>query len=226
IIPSWACKRFKRFHSDINNMYWSAVASSIAAFGVTRGHTVEESMPIAFGFPPEDVGYREISLGEWRKNFLDFQNWTRLNALMALSSYFENYLQSIGNLALESNPGILFNAHQVLDGATILKMKKHYIFINETIPLVKGNWPARVSAFKDLFGSCPTSLDNNIGELERIRQIRNGLGHAFGRTVSTKSLFNVADYSGGYACLDSKMLFISDELILVHAAISQARVAQ
>lgn len=170
------------------------VASSKAAFSVTKGHQVEELMPEAFGLATEAVGYRGISLGEWRGNFLDFQNWTRLNVLMALSSYFENYLQSIGNLALESNPGTLFKAHQTLDGGIVLKMEKHYIFVNETIPLVKGDWSKRKSVFMNLFGDCPDSLKNNTGELERIRSIRNGIGHAFGRTLSTKDLLSITDY--------------------------------
>lgn len=121
ILPSWAYKRFRRYHSEINNMYWGNIASSKAAFSITKGHTAEESMPETFRVTPESVGSREIPLGEWRDNLLDFQNWTRLNALMALCSYFENYIQSIGNLALESNPGILFKSHRVLDGAIILK---------------------------------------------------------------------------------------------------------
>lgn len=151
-------------------------------------------MPTTFGFAASDAGSREITLGEWRDDFLDFQNWSRLNVLMALSSYFENYLQSISNLALESNPGILFKTSKVLDGAIILKMEQQHSFANETIDLVKGSWPARMSAFKNLFGDCPDSLSNNIGELEKIRSIRNGIGHAFGRTLSNKDLLNITTY--------------------------------
>lgn len=170
------------------------VASSKVVFSTTKGHKVEESMPTAFGFAASDVGSREITLGEWRDNFLDFQNWSRLNVLMALSSYFENYIQSISNLALESNPGILFKTPKVLDGTIMLKMEQQHSFANETFDLVKGSWTSRESAFRNLFGNCPASLSNNIGELEKVRSIRNGIGHAFGRTLNTKELLSINSY--------------------------------
>ncbi len=194
IARSWAFKRFRRFHSEINDMYWAMVASSKVAFSNTRGYAKKDSMLAAFNFEAKDVGYREITLEEWGKRLRDFQNWSRLNVLMALSSYFENYLQAIGNLSLESNPGLLFKTSRVLDGVRLLKREKRYVFIEKTIDLVKGSWPARISAFQRLFNGCPSKLEESLGELEKIRLIRNSIGHAFGRTLSTKDLLEVVYY--------------------------------
>ena len=58
------------------------------------------------------------------------------------------------------------------------------IFLAEVIVnITKGDWNSRINSFKKYFGTIPRTLHNQIGKLEKIRIMRNNLGHAFGRDI-------------------------------------------
>lgn len=69
-----------------------------------------------------------------------------------------------------------------------------YLFCGETTSLVKGDWNSRINSFVKLFGNCPDSLRNNVGELESIRSLRNSIGHSFGRILSTEDQLTITNY--------------------------------
>jgi hypothetical protein len=186
--------RFKTFHTELNDMYWASRASVKAAYSATANCAKTASMSEAFHLNPQEYGYRELTLEKWSSTFTDFQNWTRLNALMSLSAYFEYYLQAITTLALESNPGSLLDDSVKVDGCIILKKRHEYSFLQETIPFVKGEWDSRKSAFVKTFGGCPQILEDNIGELDKMRNLRNNLGHTFGREVDVSELLDRAEF--------------------------------
>lgn len=186
--------RFRKYHSDINNLYWSFKSSIPPTFKATRGHKFEDKMHEVFNIDPIDYGRRIIPLKEWRDNFTDFQNWTRVGVLMSLVSNFETYIHSISSLAIESKPGILLQSPNAIDGVILLKRRKEYSFVDETIDIVKGEWSSRISFLNNLFGSHPPIFSQNISELEKIRNLRNNFGHSFGRNVSINKLILNVDY--------------------------------
>jgi len=97
-------------------------------------------------------------------------------------------------LALDSDPGLLLGISQRLDGVEILKYGNAQI--NHELKITsctKGDWQSRASAFKDIFGTVPIAITDNIGELEQIRHLRNKVGHAFGRDIEEARKYGVKD---------------------------------
>jgi hypothetical protein len=129
----------------------------------------------------------EITIKNWSNTFEDFDNWFRLNKLLAMSSYFETYIAAITSLSLESDPGLLIGCPHCIDG---IKLKKTGISpisqddMKEHLKrCTKGDWMSRTSYMKKLFGEIPQSLSEKLSELEKIRNLRNKIGHAFGRDI-------------------------------------------
>ena len=53
-----------------------------------------------------------------------------------------------------------------------------YKYIEE---IVVGQWNKRVIRYKEIFGNIPKILDSNLGDLEKLRILRNNIAHYFGR---------------------------------------------
>jgi len=121
---------------------------------------------------------------QWRRNFSDFENWVRLSSLLSVLSYFESFVTTISTLALRSDPLLRFGQSRVVDGATWLKRTVRDDTTGLVVPLVKGEWPQRLSAFRDLFEIVPPILEANIQDLEQMRSLRNGVAHSFGRNAT------------------------------------------
>jgi len=180
-IRSWAFSVFKQYHTHLNRMIWSQIP--------TVGF-IEKQIAIASGdahtiliFEPEDERSVKKDKLVWKQDFKEFNNWNRLNTIMSLSSYLEIYLSSIISTAIESNPGILHNASKKIDGAIILKNSKKYTYSSYANKCIIGEWTKRISEFKNIFGNVPAELEHNVGELEKLRILRNNIGHAFGRDI-------------------------------------------
>ena len=180
---SWALRRFKYHHGELNRSYWSDV--------VARQHTaralagVPDDVQTAAHLnllgpdaqrPPRTVGELKVALAETG-------NWARLNATMALASYFEVYVSTIVTLAIESDPGALIGLRGQVDGTILLKSMPKYSQAQAAIPSVKGTWQERVQYLQRLFGPVPAGLAGLVTELEKLRKFRNGVGHAFGRDL-------------------------------------------
>jgi hypothetical protein len=111
-------------------------------------------------------------------------NWINLNAIIVSISNLETYMASVIALALESDPGLLFSTHQVIDGVSLLKSSSAKLNFEQQIMLcTKGDWQSRASAYTSIFGKIPDIITNRISDLEKIRNIRNRAGHAFGRDI-------------------------------------------
>ncbi|PIB61903.1 hypothetical protein AOA60_09315 [Pseudomonas sp. 2822-17] len=122
---------------------------------------------------------------DWSSGFNEFENWTNLNALVSLVSYLETYISAIVSLAIESDVGVLYGASKSIDGIYVLK---HGNILKSNIGVhvkncVKGDWSSRIAAYKSMFGTVPTVLESNISDLEAMRNLRNNIGHAFGRDI-------------------------------------------
>lgn len=129
----------------------------------------------------------EIDIKTWAETYNSFENWVRLNNLMAMSSYFETYIAAIISLSLESDPGLLIGCPHCVDG---IKLKKQGINpiskedLQEHLKqCTRGDWMARISHFQKLFNEVPKSFSEGLSTLEKIRNLRNKVGHAFGRDI-------------------------------------------
>lgn len=126
---------------------------------------------------------KELTVRNWSDDFNMSDNWARLNFLMSICSYFETFLASVITESIESDPGLIFGCHHDIDGILLLK-KNHKISKEETesrvINCTKGDWNSRLANFRTLYGHIPTSIQQNVSQLEKIRKLRNEVGHAFG----------------------------------------------
>jgi hypothetical protein len=137
----------------------------------------------ALAFTGVDQRRVEPSVDLWSDAYDRFNNWTRVSALVALSSYLEVYMKTIISLALESDPGAPRGASQKIDGAVLLKYSPHHSHFEEATQVVIGDWSKRLKLYKELFGSVPSTLYSLQGDLEKLRRLRNDAGHKFGRDM-------------------------------------------
>ena len=124
-------------------------------------------------------------LKHWSNTYNDFQNWTRLNVVLASAANLETYIAGVVDTALQSNPGTLFGAQKEIDGSKLLKNGLKGVDCRPHImACTKGDWPSRISALERIFGSLPSAAKCEVSGLEKIRRVRNNVGHAFGRDIS------------------------------------------
>ena len=178
---SFAYARFREHHTEINELYWSLAPAAGYTDYLAR-HASAGTTPDAL-FHATGPNARRISpsIDQWRLHFSKFQNWTRLSTLVSAMSYFESYISTVSTLALRSDPLLRFGQSMVVDGTSWLKANVPDDVSARIVQLVKGTWPARLSAYRGLFGHAPPQLTNRLSELERMRQLRNGVAHSFGR---------------------------------------------
>jgi hypothetical protein len=172
-------------------MYWANIPAKNTIEKKVKDFQLNgESDPLKFFLIPDDDNRKmTTSFKEWNQDFREFQNFTRLNMAFSTSSCFEVYLRSIVSLSLESRPGIILGDKECTDGARLLKTNSKYrsnnrdiyLFTNQVDSVVRGEWNNRVSGDKNLFTTLPKELEQNIGQLEELRRLRNDIAHYFGR---------------------------------------------
>ena len=125
------------------------------------------------------------SLNAFSNHLKEFDNWTRLNTLVAVLSYFETYLSSVVSLSIESDLGLLYSIPKKIDGIMILKHNgdNQYSFFDKSELITKGTWDKRISYYREIFGTAPAILTSSVTELEKMRKLRNNVAHAFGRSI-------------------------------------------
>lgn len=170
--------RFRQHHTELNNSYWAY--DPAAKFALSNAKKSTASPAQAFAYSGETFHVAN-TLDSWRAHFREFDNWTRLSALVSLLSYLEVYVRSATSLALESDPGLLLGKSRAIDGVHLLKRRPAYSYIVETNSCVKGDWPTRLSSYRKLFGSEPQIAADEIATLDQMRLLRNRVGHQFGR---------------------------------------------
>lgn len=188
---SWQYKVFLQYNSELRRFYFSNYNARQFVFSQLKKEGATKESKISQFFRMRDNALTEK---QWAQNYNDFENWTLLNAAMALSSYFETYLLSAIMLSIESDPGLLLGASKSVDGAKLMKYgqfkKKDFDKVAEGC--TKGEWPLRISNLEKLFGTMPLSITTNISELEKLRKLRNNVAHAFGRDIDKSRLYNVS----------------------------------
>ena len=172
---------FKAHHTQINDLYWAFVPPSNLANKKVRNvsalETVDSVFPVGV-----DLRHMTTNIQIWKNDFVDFQNWNRLNTVIAISGYFEIYLKSVFWLALMSDPGVTLGASRSVDGIALVKNDKLLDFDDQVTKMTRGEWARRISAIKRNFGS-DFGLTSECSGLDKIRILRNKVAHTFGRTA-------------------------------------------
>lgn len=182
---SWPYRIFKQYDTELMRMRMSHESANKYTYKHLKADgAVWESK--AFNYI-ETAGNVDITIRNWSDVYNDFSNWTRLNQLVALSSYFETYIAAIVKLSIESDPGLIIECPHSVDGIKLIKEDKRLSIIEyETIlkGCTRDTWGSRLSALRKLYKNLPQSIIDNEGELETMRNIRNKMGHAFGRDIN------------------------------------------
>ncbi|MBV9822169.1 MAG: hypothetical protein JO144_07995 [Actinobacteria bacterium] len=172
--------QFARAFTTTNTYYWASASSLHAVQAFTRHMEPAEDYRRKLGLTQRRFD-RRIASGPsvYREMLLQAAPWQRQSALMLLSSAFERYITVACSLAHASDPLLQPGFPKILDGVLLLK---NSIPVPErsTEPLTKGEWPARVSRFREWFSMAPLALEQNLGELEKLRKRRNNIAHEFG----------------------------------------------
>jgi len=169
---------FRQQFSELNAQFWGGVPEELLA---TRFfNQFESSTDFSKALGVDAAKWKSIanSVEEFEKKFDLHRQWSTLLTLILLTSCFERYISWIAKAAVISDPLLSPGFPKRVDGAMLLKY-------GHTIPvdikgLTTGDWSSRVSRYKELFGFAPKQLIDSIGELERIRKMRNRIAHGFG----------------------------------------------
>lgn len=180
---TWPFAIFKRHHTELNDHYWSYAASVHHSRIASRSGKDEDGLNTVLATPQANARRVNFTVKQWRQLSKESENWIRLNALMALSGYLETYLHGVVLLALTSDPGLLLSSPHSVDGISLVKRGKLPDFSVQVAGITKGNWQGRIGNYKTLFEIVPNPLADNVLELEAMRKLRNGVGHAFGRMI-------------------------------------------
>ena len=188
---SMAYLLFMKHFTELNKIYWAHIpVRNTIKKQVKVAQATDKGVLDFFVVHDEDDKRLANSYSDWLKDYNDFDNYTRLNMLMLLSSSFETYLRTIVSLAVESKPGLLLKCPDAIDGIFLLRQNsnygdfndKNYQFNDIIDEVCSGSWQKRIDAYKKYFLRVPDYLLNNIPQLEELRQKRNMVGHYFGRS--------------------------------------------
>lgn len=192
---SWPFQMYKQYNAELSAYIWAEYAAHKFAYqqlgkeGANWNDTMQK-----YVIMPNHI-WNFADLKDWSDAFNGQQNFLYLNCVMALSSNFESFLESILSLAIESDPGAMLGASHTIDGAYLLKHKmlKKDAYLKKVQECSKGMWSKRKKCIKELIGTYPEELDQYESELEKIRVLRNKVGHAFGRDIKKARNFESLD---------------------------------
>lgn len=176
-----ALRIFNKHHSEINNYIWSFVPLQCYGEYLVRNDKSINDIHGIFHVSGPDARRVEKEKPLWTKNFKDFQNWTYIHALNTVLSYMEIYVKRITTTALLSDPGSTIGASRSVDGTVLLKENRTIDTNKIVLSFIKGTWPERSASLEKVFSKIPDSLKNNVGQLDKLRKIRNRAAHGFSR---------------------------------------------
>lgn len=173
-----AYQRFAADFTTLNSYYWGAVSSITAVSGVMNHLSDQDDFRSKLGLVQKRF---DRPLNHISTHYLDelktSEKWHRRTSLVALLSAFERYMASVTALAAASDPSLRKGFPKLVEGLSLLK---HGVTLGERdlVGVVKGTWAARIVAFERLFGENAV-LSDALGELEKMRNSRNRIAHAF-----------------------------------------------
>ena len=175
--------RFKGHHTEINKLYWSFVPTAGYVKYLERHAPAGTETATLFHASGPNVHRLQLTARDWLASFKEFENWTRLSALLSALSDLETYISTAVTLALRSDPLLRFGQSRAIDGAAWVKKSVTDDVSEYVTDCVKGQWSKRIASYRRLFGLVPGALTASEGDLERMRNIRNGVAHGFGRDL-------------------------------------------
>lgn len=193
---TWAFLVFKEHHTQLNEFWWAQKCAYGKSMSLAKSVGLDNKASKAFPDANFHVGRANNTLRQWNNHYYAFGNWAKLSFAMGLCAYFEVYLATMVRLALSSDPATKLGVPHAVDGVALLKSGQLPPMKSEIESVTKGTWPSRVSAYQKLFGQAPVALVNNASELDKLRILRNGVGHAFGRDIDayeSESCFKAKD---------------------------------
>lgn len=195
-LSSWTFQVFQKHNRELSRMYIAHIAAHsyvYTALGKSAKWDDGVNKHFSFSDPTHENSFE--NLRSWSDSFNSFDNWINLNSVMAMASNLETYMATVIKLGLESDVGVLYGANRKIDGASILKHGKSqpFDFEDKVISCTKGEWGSRVAAYERVFGKVPGKLKDNISTLEKIRNLRNRVGHSFGRDIEKSRNHDVID---------------------------------
>lgn len=189
---SWPYRVFNQYDAELNRIVMSFTSAKAYNYNRLKKDGAKwEDKACDYMYTHNN---RELTIRDWSNSYNLFFNWFVLNELLALSSYFETYVSSIVILSLESDPGLLIGCSHKVDGIMVLKQNKNLNlsdFKQRIADCTKGDWSARISNLQSLFTEIPQSMINGLSDLEKMRNIRNKVGHAFGRDIEESRKYSV-----------------------------------
>lgn len=186
-------RRYLRDQAELNRFYWtSRLSADTMLTHVKSNPSADASSLIALlGVRSQAVARSTDQSYSLKQRLSIMDRWLRLTTLLVALSAFERYFLGVASSAILSDPDPTAAWPKKLDG---LYIKKHKISIL-TAPLeglTKGEWPSRCAAYQKLFKKVPAELSGNIGELELMRKMRNGIAHEFAYDSTVPSIANTS----------------------------------
>lgn len=183
---TWPYRCLTRYYNEINRLIMSHKSALKYTYANLAANGAVWTSKVSDYLYTGSKGNDKITIQQWSDVYRDFDNWTRLNAVMSLTSSFETYIESVVWLSIESDPGILINSSHMVDGIKLLKQSQpinRELIEKKVEGCTRGDWQSRIHNLKILLGSVPQDMENSLSDLEKLRKLRNDIGHAFGRDI-------------------------------------------
>ena len=119
---TWIFQEFKKYDDELEKYLWAFRPTVAYVYNNLGKNDADWSdyAHVHFDYPKNRQRLFK-NLKDWSEYYKEFQNWTNLNILLSMLSYFETYLAGILTLSLQSDPGVFFSAPKSIDGILILK---------------------------------------------------------------------------------------------------------
>lgn len=193
---SWQFEIFRQYNKELTNMLISFNASQNYTYSTLpkNGATFESKADDYFKFKDHRHIGTFKTIQNWSDTHNELSKWIYLNALVSLTSNFEIYLSSIIKISIDSDPGTIIGASKSIDGMYLKKYNKHKLEHDDyVIGCVKGTWLSRINNLEKIFNSTFFIIRDNLKHLERLRNTRNDVAHAFGRSLKDIENYEVVN---------------------------------
>jgi hypothetical protein len=150
---------FTKYDLELEKIHQAHISTSKKIYSSLRSVTADwdDSVSKHLIFDPPKKAEIFTNLKDWSDSYNSFDNWVNLNYIMAANSNLETYISVIVQLALESDPGLIFGASKLFDGVRLLKYppRRKFSFVAEIESCTIGDWNSRANSFEKLFGKAP-----------------------------------------------------------------------
>lgn len=169
---------FRRQFTELNTQYWAAMPTEILAKKFAFDNGPNADLGTALSSSSDNLRRVGHNVQELLDGMVVSRSWARLHTLMLLSSALETYFRNATRAAYLSNPSRKPGFPIPVEGLTLLKQHVGVGFNSEDF--TKGTWDKRLSNYESAFGAAPKVLKSSVGELDKMREMRNKIAHEFG----------------------------------------------